>query len=140
MITTDELVAEIAVCAGLARTALMQVTGPGQAIDGTKGTCLYASILAKALIKKFVGIETIIRGGDGAGDGGIFVEGEGYGHYWIETMVAGSRFIVDITADQFGLAECTCNFAENIYADYIPGDQDNVDNHVRGISLDIGVI
>ncbi len=39
-------------------------------IDGTPGTCLHASILLQQSLERFAACEAVVRGGDGAGDGG----------------------------------------------------------------------
>lgn len=69
----------------------------------TKGTCLYAAFLCAEVIRKFSGFPTRIRGGDGEFKKGINIQGSCHGHYWTEVSVNGCRYIVDITADQFGL-------------------------------------
>jgi hypothetical protein len=55
------------------------------------------------LLEKFSGVRTRIAGGDGVGDGGIVTPEGMKGHYWVVANVHGMHFIVDITADQFGM-------------------------------------
>lgn len=69
----------------------------------TTGTCMYGSILVSMLLEKFSGVRTRIAGGDGVGDGGIVTPEGMKGHYWVVANVHGMHFIVDITADQFGM-------------------------------------
>lgn len=73
-------------------------------IGGTAGTCLYGSILLQQALDRFADCETVVRGGDGAGDGGAQDKsGAWHGHYWVEGLTQdGKPFLADITADQFG--------------------------------------
>lgn len=73
-------------------------------IAGTAGTCLYGSILLQQALDRFGNCETVVRGGDGAGDGGAQDKtGAWHGHYWVEGRTQdGKPFLADITADQFG--------------------------------------
>lgn len=72
--------------------------------DGTAGTCLYASILLHQSLDRFAGCESVVRGGDGANDGGARdPDGAWHGHYWVEGISRdGHPFVADITGDQFG--------------------------------------
>ena len=73
-------------------------------IAGTAGTCLYGSILLQQALDRFGNCEAVVRGGDGAGDGGAQDKaGAWHGHYWVEGRTKdGKPFLADITADQFG--------------------------------------
>lgn len=95
------------------------------------GTCLYAAILCEALLRKFASLDPIIRGGDGEGDGGLVIEGAPHGHYWVEVEYQGRIHVVDITADQFGLAPLVFAPKDSTPAAYVAGDQASVDAHVR---------
>jgi len=101
-------------------------------ISSTAGTCLHACILVCSCIKAFLPQQqALIRGGDGCGDGG-FLDANGviHGHYWVECNVGSDRWIVDISADQFG-SEAPLVLPYAMAHQYIPGDQGVVDRHVR---------
>jgi len=100
--------------------------------SNTKGTCLYAVILCSTLINKFTEHPARIRGGDGLNDGGLFIGSVGHGHYWVEMDVCGTPYVVDITADQFGLSPVVIADYPNLPARYEPGNQATVDSHVEG--------
>ena len=70
----------------------------------TRGSCLFACILLTETLQQFMPHSTsIIRGGDGKGDGGFQDRaGAWHGHYWVEVELNAQRYVVDITADQFG--------------------------------------
>jgi hypothetical protein len=91
--------------------------------SSTKGTCLYAVILCSTLINKFTEHTARIRGGDGLYDGGLFIGSAGHGHYWVEMDVCGTPYVVDITADQFGLSPVIIADYPNLPARYEPGNQ-----------------
>lgn len=101
------------------------------------GACLYASILCAQTINKFTAAKAIIRGGDGEGDGGLLVDGARNGHYWLEVDVCGDRFIVDITADQFGLPPVIIERVEVMQQIYVPGNQKVVDCHVADMNKEL---
>lgn len=103
----------------------------------TNGSCLYGVILCECLIRRFTDGQPAIRGGDGVADGGLFKNGVGYGHYWIEVALHGETLIVDITGDQFGLDPVVVAQIENTPAEYRPGCQVRVDAHVRQLQDEI---
>jgi hypothetical protein len=96
----------------------------------TEGACFHAVILCQTLIQRFSPFRPKIKGGDGHGDGGLWIEGLCHGHYWIEIDVSGERYIVDITADQFGQERVIFAPAKSLSIRYEAGDQDTVDGHV----------
>lgn len=100
--------------------------------SNTKGTCLYAVILCSTLINRFTEHTAKIRGGDGVNDGGLFIGPAGHGHYWVEIDVCGTPYVVDITADQFGLPPVIIAEYSSLPARYVPGAQETVDSHVEG--------
>lgn len=106
--------------------------------EGTKGACLYASIIGCITLNRFTKAEVIIRGGDGDGDGGIKVDGALHGHYWLEADIDGNRYVIDITADQFGMPPVIIERVEVMQQIYLPGDQVTVDEHVREMMDEIG--
>jgi len=108
--------------------------------SNTAGACLYASLICAQTINKFTAAKAIIRGGDGEGDGGLLVDGVRNGHYWLEVDVCGDRFIVDITADQFGLPPVIIERVEVMQQLYVPGDQMVVDGHVADMKNQIGMV
>lgn len=67
----------------------------------TKGTCLFASYLV-CYLAKTKGLDAVVRGGNGADDGGIFTESGGFGHYWCELNFEEVQYYIDITSEQFG--------------------------------------
>lgn len=99
--------------------------------QSTSGTCLYAASVGARILNKFSPARVTVRGGDGAGDGGICVSGVWHGHYWMEAMIDGERYVVDITGDQFGLPPVQIREIESSRGDYVPGCQATVDVHVE---------
>jgi len=93
-------------------------------IAGTAGTCLYGSILLQQALDRFADCETVVRGGDGAGDGGAQDRtGAWHGHYWVEGRTKdGKPFLADITADQFGWPPVVVLPLEEGRERYQPGD------------------
>ncbi|AIG86509.1 hypothetical protein Q770_00985 (plasmid) [Klebsiella pneumoniae subsp. pneumoniae PittNDM01] len=90
---------------------------------------MYGSILVSMLLEKFSGVRTRIAGGDGVGDGGIVTPEGMKGHYWVVANVHGMHFIVDITADQFGMDSIIYKGLREA-PEYVEGHQAVVDEHV----------
>lgn len=107
--------------------------------EDTVGSCLYAAFMCSTVLGKFTQAEIAIRGGDGEGDGGLFVGGVGHGHYWLEADVQGDKYIVDITADQFGLPAVIVERIEVMVQIYVPGDQAVVNEHVLDLMKEIAL-
>lgn len=103
----------------------------------TLGTCLYASVLCTVIINKFTDATAVVRGGDGEADGGLFIDWVGHGHYWVEAQIGDEVFVVDITADQFGLPKVIVSPLDDLPARYIPGDQPGVDEAATELRLEI---
>lgn len=98
----------------------------------TDGTCFYGCLLLRSAIGKFTDYQPIIRGGDGQGDGGYWdARGVAQGHYWVEAHRSGEAWVVDITADQFGDDRIIILPLSKSLSRYRPGQQDQVDAHVR---------
>jgi len=97
----------------------------------TKGSCLYASVLLSTLINQFGDCtKAVVRGGDGAGDGGYCApDGSWYGHYWVEVAQASNTLVADITADQFGLSPVLVLPMVEAHS-YVAGNQNLVDTHI----------
>lgn len=94
----------------------------------TAGTCLYASLMLVELLNKFMHAQAIVRGGGPPLDGGVLgPDGVLRGHYWVELEVSGARFVVDVTADQFGYEPVVILPIEEARNRYTPGNQANVD-------------
>ena len=93
-------------------------------IANTAGTCLHGSILLQQALDRFADCETVVRGGDGAGDGGALDKtGAWHGHYWVEGLTRdGKPFLADITADQFGWPSIVVLPLEEGRERYQPGD------------------
>ncbi|HBX5859168.1 hypothetical protein ABDC16_00535 (plasmid) [Klebsiella pneumoniae] len=95
----------------------------------TTGTCMYGSILVSMLLEKFSGVKTRIAGGDGAGDGGIMTPDGMKGHYWVVANIHGMLFVVDITADQFGMDKIVYKGLKEA-PEYVEGFGATIDEHV----------
>lgn len=61
----------------------------------------FASYLV-CYLAKTKGLDAVVRGGNGADDGGIFIECGGFGHYWCELNFEEVQYYIDITSEQFG--------------------------------------
>lgn len=107
-------------------------------ISSTTGTCLYASFILQLTLKKFGGCDVIVRGGDGAGDGGAMdSSGSMRGHYWVEGATSqGDAFVADITADQFGFSAVFFDTVDRARSRYVPGDDEVVQYAVRELELE----
>jgi hypothetical protein len=104
----------------------------------TAGSCLYAAILMRTAISQWLKRYTaVIRGGDGAGDGGLFADGKGHGHYWVEVDVDNTPWVLDISGDQFGFPPVNLRPASELRNCYVPGDQAVVDDHVAGLTQEM---
>lgn len=127
-------VRELASSARLIFTRLFQYCPE---VTSTRGTCAYASFMAKEMISKFSDYECHARGGDGKNDGGYFDEkGNGHGHYWVEVVTPTGNFVVDLTADQFDGAEVVVEPAEGNQK-YVAGNQQLVESHFAEIAISI---
>jgi hypothetical protein len=113
-----------------ARSLFEEMLESSIGVRETAGTCLYATIMCRTLIERFSPFQPQIRGGDGDGDGGLWVDGICHGHYWVEIAVAGELYIADITADQFGQDSVILSPATSLLVRYEAGDQEIVDEHV----------
>ena len=100
-------------------------------IAGVAGSCLYAAIVLQMMIDLHRGQPCAeIRGGDGEGDGGyVDAAGQHHGHYWVEATAGDDRYVLDVTADQFGGAPLV-QLPIAAAPAYRPGDQSVVDAHV----------
>jgi len=101
---------------------------------GTAGTCLYACVLLEKMLNQFEREGcAVICGGDGEGDGGYLDDaGNWHGHFWIEaTDDEGQRYVLDVTADQFGGPEVVCaRLDQPESARYRKGNQTIADEQV----------
>lgn len=106
----------------------------------TAGSCLYAAFLVRESLANFrPQYTTVVRGGDGNGDGGcVGADGIVRGHYWVEvTLPDGTKWVADITGDQFGLPPVQW-LPLPAWADrYLCGDQDVVDGHITTLAAEI---
>ncbi|WP_232438582.1 hypothetical protein [Burkholderia ubonensis] len=102
-------------------------------IASTAGTCLYASILLQQSLDRFGQCESVVRGGDGANDGGAQdAQFRWHGHYWVEGITAGgTAFLADITGDQFGWPAVVVLPLAEARSRYQPGDDDVVGTAVE---------
>lgn len=119
---------------------------PGLAvgIDGTRvsaGSCLHATLLFGLTWNKFGAGGAWIQGGDGDQEmGALDAIGRWQGHYWCVVDLASGRFIVDITADQFGYPPVrVLQHAEAAGRWYRAGRQDLVDEAVADLAASLGV-
>lgn len=108
---------------------------------GIEGSCFYASELLHAALQNFwvpgeVGRFSVIEGGDGETDGGIIdANGDLCGHYWIRAGDTQQNFVVDITADQFGLPAILV-LPYSVAAEwYRPGSQTTISDHIKEFGL-----
>ena len=111
----------------------LPIRGDGKA--RVTGACLCSSVLTALLLSKFGSGDATIRGGDGDTDGGALdADGNLRGHYWVELEArSGRRYVVDVTADQFGFIPVVVLQLEDVEARrrYRAGNQQLVDDHVR---------
>ncbi|HHZ9205718.1 TPA: hypothetical protein ACWMIM_004461 [Klebsiella quasipneumoniae] len=113
----------------MSRRILENVISSSLNTADTTGTCMYGSILVSMLLEKCSGVRTRIAGGDGVGDGGILTAAGMKGHYWVVANVHGMLFVVDITADQFGMDKVVYKGLKDA-PEYIEGHQTTIDEHV----------
>lgn len=133
----EVLEAELVQIAKDARRTFDVVLAQSLGHQRTAGTCLYAAVLCSLLINRFTAGRASVRGGDGQGDGGLFVDGTGHGHYWVEVETGADSLVVDITGDQFGLPPVTVAPLSALPAKYLPGNQSLVDGHAAQLLMDI---
>jgi hypothetical protein len=136
-VTETSALSELKRLAGSSRELFREILEMSINTRDTKGACLYASLMCSTALNKFTAAKVTIRGGDGEGDGGIFVDGVGHGHYWMEADVDGLHYIVDITGDQFGLPPLIVERVEVMAQIYVPGCQGTVDHHVAELMAEI---
>jgi hypothetical protein len=117
----------------------LQTSGAGQPLSA--GSCLHASVLAASLWNRFHDGGAVVRGGDGELQQGIRdAQGDWRGHYWCEIALAQDRFIVDITADQFGHeAVRVLPYETASGGQYRAGDQTLVDAVVAELAETVGL-
>lgn len=73
----------------------------------------FASYLV-CYLAKTKGLDAVVRGGNGADDGGIFIECGGFGHYWCELNFEEVQYYIDITSEQFGFHPYIVKLANDI--------------------------
>jgi hypothetical protein len=110
----------------------------------TEGSCFYACLLLRESINRFTWFRAIVRGGDGVTAGFRDRTGTLRAHYWLEAepdpehleaCETAEVLTVDITGDQFGAPPVVMVPVSASSAQYIPGDQAEVDEHVRLFGL-----
>lgn len=116
------------------RISLEEILWNGLGTKETKGSCLYACKFTEVLLSNFCKDAVVYyRGGDGLGDGGYRdSNGVMQGHYWLEVHLDQDKYVVDITADQFG-ADPIVIIPLSEASQYILGDQSIIDDHVKDI-------
>lgn len=107
--------------------------------DNTKGACLYGAHLVHTMVSQFTQYGSVVRGGDGRGDGGFYISGVGHGHYWVEVRMPSGLVVIDITADQFGIDPLIVKPAKDVEF-YFNGKQELVDQHYGEFMLEIGSV
>lgn len=135
--TKAEILAEVTDITTKNRALFVTLLNQSLKTEDTAGTCLYAAFMNMTVVGKFTQADVVIRGGDGEGDGGLFVDGVGHGHYWVEADIKGEKYVLDVTADQFGLPAIVVEPLANMAAYYFPGDQDLVNDHVVELMAEI---
>lgn len=119
------------------RHIFMAILADCNAGSSTKGCCAHATFLTWQCFEKFSSYQCILRGGDGAEDGGyIDVSGNRHGHYWLQVATETGAYIVDITADQFGAPPVVVLPLHN-NDQYMPGDQELVDKQFNQLFAEI---
>ncbi|MDI9689783.1 hypothetical protein [Burkholderia cenocepacia] len=66
----------------------------------TQGSCLYASAHLASMVNRFSTWHAKVRAGTWRS-----ADGREHGHYWVQAQLHEAQFMLDITADQFGLPE-----------------------------------
>ena len=130
----SEKIRELATSVRLIFMAILADCNSG---SSTRGTCAHATFLTWQCFEKFSSYQCILRGGDGAEDGGyIDASGNRHGHYWLQVDTETGAYIVDITADQFGGPPVVVlPVTENVQ--YMHGQQDLVDEQFIQLFADI---
>jgi hypothetical protein len=118
--------------------------GLARGMDGrpqSQGSCLHASLLLKHSLEKFdLAKSAVIRGGGDEDQGILGSDCFWYGHYWIEaTAKNDTKWILDITADQFGHAPVVVVPLDQAKNSYRPGPQEEVDAAASVLSLELGI-
>lgn len=104
----------------------------------TTGSCLYACVLLKQALVRFVQVPVAIRGG-GDGVSGYFDGSAWHGHYWLEvTTPHRGVWVVDITADQFGGPAVVVLPLSSSRARYRPEAQQETDAQVADFVEELG--
>jgi hypothetical protein len=101
------------------------------------GMCLHGSMLLMVLLRQFAIPDCFIeiRGGEfGIRD----LSGVWRGHYWVEASLAEERYVIDITADQFGYDRVVVLPIEVAQQMYRPGPQDEVNDALISLAEDFG--
>jgi len=109
------------------------------ATAASEGTCLHATLIFVALMRRFsAGMGSVtVRGGHG---GALDVSGVWRGHYWAEVIWEGAPFVVDITADQFGYEPVVVMPLLQSRSRYRPGPQKPVDEAFREVAEEFGCL
>lgn len=111
--------------------------GMAQSASGPQsaGTCLHASMIFMILLQRFSSGQGTaqIRGGQ---FGVRSKSGDLHGHYWVEVTWGDSRYVVDITADQFGYAPVVVMPLSESYEVYQPGPQGEVSEALAKLARD----
>lgn len=107
----------------------------------SEGSCLHAAVLAAWLWNRFHGGGARLRGGDGDLEmGALDANGSWCGHYWVEVFLEEGRFVVDITADQFGHPPVRVLVHSDVAGrQYRAGRQDLVDGAVLDLAESLGM-
>jgi hypothetical protein len=96
-------------------------------------------VLLRAVLEKFTGCQVHVRGGDGCQDGGYVGPDGAHGHYWVEVdSQTDGRWVVDITADQFGGPPVLVLRSAEAPG-YVAGDQNVVDEQVDMLLKECGL-
>lgn len=128
------------------------VMEPGLLRDGdggvlSAGSCLHMSVMAQYLMRRFKICDSIVRGGNGSNETGCQGrDGSWNGHYWLECFnfpeknpeADGLRFVMDLTADQFGWDAVRVIALEKAKG-YSPSDQSEVDEAAEKLRQDFQI-
>lgn len=128
----------------VARTARLSLEAVLNSSDlPVAGTCLIGAYLTHFVFTRFwlsggADRSLEIQGG-GDGDGGILVNGTWRGHYWVVATARGDSYIIDISADQFGMPPCIVRAVSDEPTIYAHGSNTDIDVHLA-ILVEMGVI
>ena len=128
------------VAVGRLRELLVGLLSHSLGTGATEGACLHAAYLVRESLPILVpGASVAVKGGAGGKAGGCRDSaGLVRGHYWNQvTLPDHTTWLVDVTADQFGLPPTICEPLDRSQHTHRPGDQVLVDAHVAELAASL---